>query len=194
MSEEFDQLFLNKDALKTFFIYMCKMNMESADPILDTLTTILTQPITFCVNKYGLILFKQSTPIPFSILQPAQRQLIFQMCSSLHSEVHTFGAFLRITNPLTYVVENERITFNVVVPKIDPRIVILMLIECLQTNATNYTLLFNLILQRLSSRVHLNRELIEFAHLTATLLDPKKSADCNNGDQQETLNNCETSG
>jgi hypothetical protein len=194
MSEEFRELFLSKDALKVFFIYMCKINVESADPILDTLTTILTQPITFCVNKYGLILFKQATPIPFSILQPDQRQLIFQMCSSLSSDVHTFAAFASSINPLTYVVENERITFNVVIPKLDPRVVILMLIECLQIDSKNYTLLFNLILQRLSSRVHLNRELVEFAHFTAKLLDPKKSANGNDGNQQKALNDGETSG
>jgi hypothetical protein len=170
MSDLFQDFFLSQDALKFLFLHMCKLQIESADPILDTLTIMLTRPVIFVVSKYGVNIFKNAAPMPFSSLNNHQRQLIYDMCDSLRSEFPTFSAFASIENPLTYSIENEKIIFNISVNKIDPRLIILNLIEILKSSKPeNFTLLFNLILQKLHSKVQLSKEIIDFAHLSSSL-------------------------
>jgi hypothetical protein len=170
MSAQFQELFLSQDSLKSIFLHMCKLQLDSADPIIDSLIIMLTRPIVFAVSRYGVNIFKNAAPMPFSSLNGEQRQLIYDMCNSLRSEFHTFSAFACLENPLTYSIENEKIVFNVSVNKIDPRLVILNLIEILKSSKpTNFGLLFNLILQKLHAKVQLSKEIIEFAHLSSSL-------------------------
>lgn len=183
MSEEFARLFLSPVALRNVFVHMCKTNSESPDPIVDTLTTILTHQVQFCVSKYGLVLFKNAPPLPYTIFLPAQRQLIYDMCNSLRNEVPTFSAFALNENPLTYNVENEKIIFNVEISKLDPKTIISILVDCLRETNHYPLLLFNLILQRLNSRVNVTRDIMEFAGHVAQSLEPQQSTQCYDGDQ-----------
>jgi hypothetical protein len=183
--QAYTESFLSKDALKNYFIHLCQVNNASADPIIDALVTILTHPCIFCVCKYGVVLFKNATPYPYTIMNAQQRQLIYQMCSSMRSEIPTFSAFATTNKPLTYVIDNEKIIFNLSIPKIDARIIIMILIECLNIIPHKRNLLFNIILQKLSSKVQLSKELIEFAHLTVQLLEPQLTPQSNDFDEQE---------
>ncbi len=66
--QAYTESFLSKDALKNYFIHLCQVNNASADPIIDALVTILTHPCVFCVFKYGVVLFKNATPYPYTIM------------------------------------------------------------------------------------------------------------------------------
>jgi hypothetical protein len=183
--QAYTELFMSKDALKNYFIHLCQMNSASVDPIIDALVVILTYPCVFYVCKYGVVLFKNATPYPYTIMTAQQRQLIYQMCSSLRSDVPTFSAFATTDKPLTFVIEHEKILFNLQIPKIDARIVILILTECLNVIPPKRNLLLNIILQKLSSRVQLSKDLVEFAHLTVQLFEPQLSPQSNDGNKQE---------
>lgn len=163
MAEDFSECFLTPAALRGYFVFLCKSNVESTDPITDALTTMLTNAVQFSVGKHGLVLFKGAQPLPFSHMDPSQRQLLYDIVSSMRCEIPTYSHFARIDDPLTYTVENERITFNVSLKKLEPKLVFSILLECIAESKHASNLLFNLLVQRLSARVNISRELIDFA-------------------------------
>jgi len=173
MAEDFAENFLNKHSIRTVFIYLCKSNSESTDPITDTLATILTCPVQYTVSKHGLVLFKGSPAIPFTHMNPSQRQLLYDVVSSMRCEVPTYSAFALNEDPLTFQAENERITFNIPPVKVDPKLMLHIVLELIAESRRPSTLLFNLIIQRLSARVNITKETIAFAnHKSKELLKP----------------------
>ena len=162
--EDFEEKFLNEAALRSYFVYLCKSNSESVDPITDALVVMLTNPVQFTVSRHGLIMFKGAQPYPFTHMDASQRQLLFDMVGSIRCEVPTYSAFALVENPLTFAVENERITFNVNGSKLDPKLVFHMLIELVAKSNRPSHLLFNIMMQRLSARVNISKESLSFVN------------------------------
>lgn len=162
--EELEECFLTKGALHNLFVYMCKSNAESHDPITDALVTMLTGVVHFTISKHGLLLLKGAPALPFTHMNPEQRQLLYNVVNSLRCEVPTFSAFALTENPLTYTVENERITLNTPSYKIDHKLIFTILLECIAESKRPSLLLFNLIVQRIGCRVNVSRDTIAFAH------------------------------
>lgn len=164
MAEDFEEKFLNKESLRRVLVYLCKSNIESPDPITDALATVLTNPVQYTISKHGLVMFKNAPAIPFTHMDPYQRQLIYQVVNSLRCEHHTYSAFALAENPLTYTLENERITLHIPSVKLDPKVVLHIVLELVAESKHPSPVLFNLLIQRLCSRVNITKEAISFAN------------------------------
>jgi len=162
--EDYEEKFLNQDALRDYMLYACHSNAESSDPITDTLTVMLTEPVQYTVSKHGLIMFKSLPPLPYTHMNPAQRQLVYAVVNSIRCEYPTYSEFALVENPLTYSVENERITLNVPSRKLDPKAVLSILVELVSTSKNQSQLLFNILVQRLCARVQITKDTISFAN------------------------------
>jgi len=162
--EDFEEKFLCHDSLRDYLLYACHSNAESSDPITDALTVMLTEPVQYTISKHGLIMFKSLPPLPFTHMNPGQRQLIYNVASSIRCEYPTYSYFALAENPLTYSVENERITLNIQSQKLDPKLVLLVLVELISTSTHQSQLLFNIMIQRLSARVLITKDAITFAN------------------------------
>lgn len=150
--------------VKKCFIFLCKSNLESADPITDALATMLTTNVQYTISAHGLVLFKDAPAIPFYLMTPSQRQFLFQVISSVWSGEHTYSGFARIVDPLTYSIENERVHIHTAPVKLDPKLVISILLDCISSSKQPSLLLFNLMIQRLTSRVNICKETMVFAN------------------------------
>ncbi len=164
MAEEFEALFLSKESLKTYFVFLCKSNVESSDPITDALVVMLTSSVQYTISKHGLVMFKGSPAFPFTHMHHEQKHLLYQVVSSIRSEFHTYSHFARAEDPLTYGVENERLNIHIPAQKLDPKLVIGVLVDLIATSSKPSTLLFNLMIQRLTSRVNISKDTISFAN------------------------------
>jgi hypothetical protein len=164
MAEEFHALFLSNESLQTYFVFLCKSNVESSDPITDALVVLLTSNAQYMISRNGLVLFKGFPAYPFSIMNREQKNLIYQVVDSIRSEVHTYSHFARSENPLTYSVENQKLLIHIPPQRIDPKLVMSMLVHLIGTSSKPSLLLFNLIVQRLTLRVNINKETILFAN------------------------------
>lgn len=164
MAEDFESKFLTKNAIRNLLVYLCKSNLESPDPITDALATMLTNPTTYIISKHGLVMFRGAPAYPFTHMDAVQRQLIYNVVNSIRNEYHTYSYFALNENPLTYSVENERITINIPPQKIDSKLVMLVLLELIAESKQPSTLLFNLLVQRLQSRINISKETISFAN------------------------------
>jgi hypothetical protein len=158
--EDFEATFLSRDALRRFILYLCSLNTESPDPITDALVTAMTETVRYTISKHGLMLFKGTSPLPFNRMDAAQRHLIYEVVSSIRCEVHTYGPFAYSENPLTFSVENERITVNVPPVKLDHALVLSILVDLIRASAKPSMLLFNIMIQRLSARVHITKDVL----------------------------------
>lgn len=185
MADDFTERFLNKNSLRTLFVYLCKSNSESPDPITDALATMLTCPVQYTISKHGLVMFKGSPAIPFTHMNPGQRQLLYDVVSSIRCEVHTYGPFALNENPLTYQVENERISVNIPTQKLDPKLVIQIVLELIAESKKPSTLLFNLLIQRLGSKVNITKDTLTFVNQRSKeLLHPQNSTQRHHADEK----------
>lgn len=158
--EDFQSAFLSRDALRRFILHSCSLNTESPDPITDALVTAMTETVRYTVSKHGLTMFKGISPLPFNRMDAAQRHLIYEVISSIRCEIHTYGPFALAENPLTFSIENERITMNIPPTKIDHALVLSILLDLIKASAKPSVLLFNIMLQRLSARVNITKDVL----------------------------------
>jgi len=164
MADIFAELFLKEDNLKRVLVYLCKGNSESSDPITDALATMLGGPVQFCVGRFGLVLFKDGAPYPFTMMSQEQRQFLYEIVRGVGSEMPCYGPLAVLDNPLTFTVENERILFHTPKQHLDPKMVFRAMIELIHQTRPDSALLTNLLVQRLGSRVSLSRETLAYVH------------------------------
>ena len=164
MAEIFSELFLQEENLKRVLVYLCKGNPESTDPITDALATMLGGPIQFCVGRFGLVLFKDGAPFPFTLMSQEQRQFLYEIVRGVGSEMPCYGPLAVLDNPLTFTVENERILFHIPKQSLDPKLVFRAMVELINKTRPDSSLLTNLLVQRLGSRVNLSRETLAYVH------------------------------
>lgn len=155
--EDFEAAFLSGDSIKRMLLYLLSVNKSSLDPITDSVVLMLTEPVQYVISRNGLQLFENAPPLPFSHMNADQKQLIYEVVSSLRSEVPTYGPLALVDNPLTYNIENERFVFHVQSRKLDQGLVLGILMNMTQNKSE---LLFNILLQRIGSRVQLSKSLV----------------------------------
>lgn len=85
------------------------------------------------------------------------------MVSSFRADEHTFSLFCLEENSLPYSIENECIVINIPKKKIDAKLILKILIDLIFQSKHPSVLLFNIILQRLLSKVSLDKEVLVFA-------------------------------
>jgi len=182
--EDFQSTFLSRDALRRFILYSCSLNTESPDPITEALVTVMTETVRYTISKHGLTLFKGTSPLPFNRMDASQRHLVYEVVSSIRCDVHTYGPFAYADDPLTFTVENERITLNVAPIKIDHALVLSILVDLIRASGKPSMLLFNIMLQRLSARVSITKDVLaqvtreckeKFTSAAATACAPAQS-------------------
>jgi hypothetical protein len=164
MSDDFDEHFLNKDFLKRCFVFLCKSNIESSDPITDALATMLTTNIQYSVSSHGLSLFKDAPAFPYHLMNASQRQLLYHVVRSVWSGENTYSGFARTVDPLTFSIRNERIHLHTPPVKLDPKLVVSILVDSIASSKQPSLLLFNLMIQRLTSRVNVCKDTMIFAN------------------------------
>ena len=174
MAEDFAEHFLNKAFLKKCFIFLCKSNLESPDPITDALATMLTTNVQYAISSHGIVLFKEAPAIPFYLMTPVQRQFLFHVIRSVWSGEHTYSGFARAVDPLTFSIENERVHIHTAPVKLDPKSLLSILIECISSSKQPSLLLFNLMIQRLTSRVHICKDTMVFVNEQGKLILTKE--------------------
>lgn len=163
MFGEIEELFFDKESLKKFFLYFCNTNSESPDPITDALTVMINSYIEFTVSVRGVYLFKDFMPVPFSVMNSQQKQYIYCMSSSFRASEHTFSSFCRVENALTYSIENECIVIASPKKKIDAKVIITILLELIVQSKQPSILLFNILIQRLMSKITVDKDILMFA-------------------------------
>lgn len=163
MFEEIEELFFDKESLKKIFLYFCNSNSESPDPITDALTVMINSYIEFTISIRGVYLFRDFMPVPFSIMNHQQKQYIYHLSSSFRASEHTFSSFCKIENALTYSVENECIVITSPKKKIDAKTIITILLELIVQSKQPSILLFNILMQRLLSRITVDKDILMFA-------------------------------
>jgi len=164
MAELFTELFLTEANLKRVLVYLCKCNPESSDPITDALATMLSGPVQFCVGRFGLVLFRDGAAFPFSLMDQEQRQFLYEIVRGVGSEMPCYGPLAVLDNPLTFTIENERILFHTPKQTLDPKLVFRVMVELIDESRPDSSLLTNLLVQRLGSRVNLSRDTLSFVH------------------------------
>jgi hypothetical protein len=167
MADQFADLFLQDENVKRVLVYLCKGNPESSDPITDALATMLGGPVQFCVGRFGLVLFKDGAAFPFTMMSQEQKQFLYEIVRGVGSEMPCYGPLAVLENPLTFTIENERILFHVPKRHLDPKMVFRAMVELVTASRADSTLLTNLLIQRLGSRVNLSRETLSYVHSLA---------------------------
>ncbi len=124
---------------------------------------MLTQPVQYSISKHGLVMFKGSPAFPFHHMNHDQRHVLYQVVNSFRCQYHTYSAFAS-TNPTTYSIENERINIDIPSTKLDPKLVLTILVELIAVSKQPSLLLLNLMIQRLTSRVNICKDTISFAN------------------------------
>jgi hypothetical protein len=168
--DDFERLFLNEDALRVFFVYLCHLNKHMSDPITESLVVLLSGKTQFSIGKHGIVILQGTPSLPFMHMDAAQRQLVYEVVSSIRCEWHTYPPFCKYEDPLTYSVENEIITLNHTPKKIDQRVVFQVLLQCIVDSKHPSILLFNLIMQRIGCRISVPRETIMFINEKTQIL------------------------
>ncbi len=156
--DDLQRLFLTIEPLKRVLVYMC--SGAAADPITETVKSLLTQSVQFSVSRYGLGLLKSGPVFPFSHMNAEQRQHLYELMRAIGGGDDHHSAFACIEDPLTYWVENDRVWFNGTV-SLDPKLVFDALLQCVHDtgrDATRMRLLTSLLLQRIGGKVPLTRE------------------------------------
>lgn len=162
--EDFLKYFLEPEPLRRYFVYICSCVSDSQDPITESLVCLLTGNIQFCLNKQSLSIIQGAPALPFSYMSQDQRNFIYEVTSSMRSEVHTYSAFAREQDPLTYRVENDHIIFKAKVSRLDPKVVIDALTSSILRSNHPSSLLFNLIVQRVGCKYKMTPELVDYAN------------------------------
>jgi len=169
MTYQLEDLFLDSDSLRTWFLYFCQANSESLDPITDVLALFLGLPIQFTLSKNGLYIFEDSIPIPFSIMSNSQKHLLYHIVSSFRADEHTFSDF-NLSDPLTYVIVNENIVFTIKKKKLDAKKILKMLLKLIHNSSKPSLTLFNIIIQRLHCRVAIDKDTLLYANEASKLI------------------------
>jgi len=164
MADIFANLFLQEDNVKRVLVYLCKGSPTSSDPITDALVTMLGGPVQFCVGRFGLVLFKDGASFPFAMMNQEQRQFLYEIVRGVGSEMPCYGPLAVLDNPLTFTIENERILFHIPKQHLDPKTVFRAMVELINESRPNSSLLTNLLVQRLGSRIILSRETLAYVH------------------------------
>jgi len=167
MPYQLEVVFLEEQALKKWFLYFCKANSESLDPITDALALFLGNSVQFTLSKNGLYIFEDYIPIPFSIMTPHQKQLLYHILSSFRADEHTYCEFHLLEDPLTYTVVNENIIFNIKRKKISAKTIFCILLELIHSSKKPSLTLFNIIIQRLHCKVAIDKETLLFVNETS---------------------------
>lgn len=163
MFEDIETTFFDKESLKKVFLYFCTSNAESPDPITDALSIMISSYIEFTVSVRGVFLFRDFMPIPFSVMNNEQRHLIYHISNSFRAAEHTYSRFCTSENPLTYSIENECIVINTPKKKVDPKLILTILLEMIASSKQPSILLFNILIQRLLSKISVDKEVLVFA-------------------------------
>lgn len=158
--EDFSAVFLSRDAVRRYLLYVCSLNSESSDPITDAFVVAMTEEVRYTVSKHGLTLFKSASPLPYTHMNSAQRHLIYEVVSSIRCEVHTYGPFAYADNPLSFSIENERISIHIPPVKLQHELVLSILLDLVAQSSHPSALLFNIMLQRLGNRVQINKDVL----------------------------------
>jgi hypothetical protein len=164
MSDDIEETFFNEESIKTFFLYFCHSNSESVDPITDAMSFMLNNTLQFIISRRGVYLFKDLGPVPFSIMSDSQRQLIYHISSSFRAQTHTYSGFNRTIEPLTYSIENECIVLHINKKKLDSKLLLTILLELIAESKQPSILLFNVLIQRLMSKIQMDKELLLYAN------------------------------
>lgn len=173
--EDLISLFLNPDTLERVFLYMCKTAVTCADPITESVKAMLCNQIQFSVSRCGLGIIKGQPVFPYSFMTTEQRQWVYELVRAISNGDDHHSALARLDDPLTYVVENERIIFRGTTT-LDAKVVFNVLLDCMfksERDIHRIQLLNDLLLQRIGGRVQITRETLR--HIQSRLEEKKGS-------------------
>lgn len=163
-TDELVRLFLNNESLLRIMTYMCR---SGADPITNTLYTMLTTEARFTVNKYGLVLFKGHPPYPWAYMDWRQREHLYELVRHMGDRHHAAYA---TESPLTYTVENSHVMFDVSVKLPMTQVFDVMLLALEQSKRASKMLL-NILLQKLGAKMLVPREMLLYVWEHSKLKD-----------------------
>lgn len=168
---DFQAKFLAPAPLSIVLTHLAQTSSDASDPITHAVVTMLTGNVQFCVGRYGLVLFRNTAPLPFRAMNPAQRWFIQEIVYGI-GHPGRYGPLCMGDQSLRYCVENECIAFTIPPHRLEPKAVLGVLLDSVGEARRDggAPLLANLLLQRIGARVPLTRETLTFAHERAAAL------------------------
>lgn len=156
--EDLTALFLNDESLLRIMTYMCR---DGADPIVDTLYTMLNATVQFALNRYGLVLFRGHGVFPYAYMSVEQRQCLYQLAQHVCDKQHS--AYARADDPLRFSIEDDHIVFAPTL-QLPQHQVFDVLIRALQQSKRGSPMLCNIILQKLGTRMLLHKDSLAYIY------------------------------
>lgn len=159
------ELFLSEDALLRYMIYACQ---RGSDPVINVLYVMLNEELQFVVNHYGLTLYKSLPVFPWTHMDAAQRECVYQLVFHAHDKQHS--AYAVLDHPLKFSVENNHIVFEGC-RRLDGKQVFDLLLRAMRDCKRPSRMLLNIIMQKLSVRMVINKQLLVHVHENVKCLE-----------------------